>query len=329
VFLVAAAGLTAAAQLRAAWPALVACAALAGLSSLPVGALTRSRWSHLIMGGGAGAGRDGGRAPGDRLQTAFALESVLDEVSWIFGPTVATVCASLAWPGIGVRPEAGVVAMLGLMAVGGPLFLSARGSEPPVRPRERQPSAIRSSGVWPVAVSFVGVGLIFGGNNITVVAMCEWLGSKALAGPVGGVGSVAALCAALWYGSRRWRGPLARRFLFGLFALTAAAALYLLVNSYVSIALVTFCLGLGLGPTFVNGNALIESLVPRESLTEGLTWISTALGVGTAAGSAVAGRLIDAWGARAGYWVVCAGALTAVAVASLGLAQSRRRAASN
>ncbi|MDR2566488.1 MAG: hypothetical protein LBC97_10650 [Bifidobacteriaceae bacterium] len=320
VFVVAAAGLTIVARLSGPWPALVACATVTGFTSFPVGALTRSRWSHLLLGGKAAT-----PARRDRLQTAFALESVLDEVAWIFAPTFTTVCATMAWPVMGVRPEAGVVALIALMAFAGPLFLSARGSEPPTRRHEHSGSAIRSRGVWVVAVVFVGVGLLFGANNITLVAMCESLGNKALAGPVGAAGSFAALCGALWYGSRRWRAPLHRRFVIGLFALTGAAVLFLAARDYWSIAVVSFCFGLAIGPTFVGGNALIESLVPRENLTEGLTWIGTAVGVGMAAGAAVAGRVVDGHGAHSGYWVVCAGAIAAMGVATFSGARLSRR----
>lgn len=39
----------------------------------------------------------------------------------------------------------------------------------------------------------------------------------------------------------------------------------------------------------VNGNGLVQELVARDQLTEGLTWVGTALGVGVSIGASVAG----------------------------------------
>ncbi|MFC7471289.1 hypothetical protein ACFQVA_32920 [Actinomadura keratinilytica] len=54
--------------------------------------------------------------------------------------------------------------------------------------------------------------------------------------------------------------------------------------------------------------ALVEQHVPRAKLTEGMTWVSTGLAVGVALGSSVSGWVIDAAGAKAGYWVPAAAA---------------------
>ena len=56
--------------------------------------------------------------------------------------------------------------------------------------------------------------------------------------------------------------------------------------------------------------ALVESSVPGQRLTEGLTWLVTGLGAGVAAGAAMAGWVVDHYGVRAGFWTaVVAGAI--------------------
>ncbi|MDR1807910.1 MAG: MFS transporter [Propionibacteriaceae bacterium] len=301
LFTAAAAGLTAAAWLHAPWPVLAGCAIVTGSTSFPIGPLTRSRWSHVLQNSPI-------------LQPAFALESMLDDVAYIVAPTFATVSATLAWPRLGVQPAAGVILLLVLLVGSGSFFLAQRASEPPVADRRRG-SAIRYPGVAVVAVVFIGVGLQFGANNITMVAMCEHLGRKAWAGPIMAAGSLASMLGALWYGARPWRSPLWQRFVIGLLFVAGTALLFLVAFEYWSLAVVSFLSGFAISPSFVNGNSLIERLVPSENLTEGLTWIGTALGIGMAAGAGLAGRMVDAHGAHSGYWVLAAGAVLAMLIA--------------
>src|SRR6266566_7102974 len=56
-----------------------------------------------------------------------------------------------------------------------------------------------------------------------------------------------------------------------------------------------------LSPTLIAGYGLIERQAPPERRTEGMTWLSSAISVGVATGSPLAGHLIDAYGARWGY----------------------------
>ena len=96
------------------WPrwTVFALAVVAGLMFPPVGTCVRARWSHVL---------DEPR----QVQTAYALESVVDEAVFIAGPILVTVLAT-AWD-----PVAGLAAAV-ISGVGGTLFLaSQRATEPP------------------------------------------------------------------------------------------------------------------------------------------------------------------------------------------------------
>nr|BFE81579.1 hypothetical protein GCM10020093_041800 [Planobispora longispora] len=54
-------------------------------------------------------------------------------------------------------------------------------------------------------------------------------------------------------------------------------------------AVALFVAGLAISPTIIAGYALIERLVPAHLLTEGMTWVSTAVGFGVALGAWAAG----------------------------------------
>jgi predicted MFS family arabinose efflux permease len=67
--------------------------------------------------------------------------------------------------------------------------------------------------------------------------------------------------------------------------------------------------------------ALVENIVPAAKLTEGLTWLVTGLSVGVAIGAASSGWLVDAFGARSGFWVSIGAGVVVLAAA----VQSYRR----
>ena len=80
-FAAATAALIAAPQLRAPLWALLVTGALAGASMPSLGSMVRARWSALL-----------GDSP--LLHTAFALESVADEMIFVIGPAVVTLLAT-------------------------------------------------------------------------------------------------------------------------------------------------------------------------------------------------------------------------------------------
>jgi hypothetical protein len=96
--------------------------------------------------------------------------------------------------------------------------------------------------------------------------------------------------------------------------LAVGASLLVLAQTLWMLVPIMFVAGLAIAPTLINGNGLVQQLVAPERLTEGLTWVTTALGVGVSVGSSVAGQRVDADGAHGGYLVVVvAGAAALVA----------------
>jgi len=72
--------------------------------------------------------------------------------------------------------------------------------------------------------------------------------------------------------------------------------------------------GLAVSPSLISGYGLVERLSPSGALTEGLTWVSTAVGLGIAIGSSASGQLVDLRGAGWGFAVCLAGAAAAAVV---------------
>ena len=294
---------------RADWPVwtwfLFGMLAGAGLPS--IGSMVRARWAYALVDRG-------------RRQTAFALESVLDEVIFVVGPPLATFLAT------SVSPEAGLVAAVTFALGGGLLFAARRDTEPPpqlsgssVRRRD-----VLSRGVLIVTAVFTCAGAVFGSVEVIVVAFADERGVKPLAGVVLACYAAGSLIAGLVYGARAWRQPLPNRFLIAVAIFSAATILPLAAPSVATLAVLIFVTGLGIAPVIIAGMTLVERLVPKGALTEGLTWSTTALTIGVTIGAALAGPIIDHYGARTAFRLPTAAALLAAIVAASCLRGLRR-----
>jgi predicted MFS family arabinose efflux permease len=85
-------------------------------------------------------------------------------------------------------------------------------------------------------------------------------------------------------------------------------------NIYV-LAVALFLGGFAISPTLVAAMSLIEAEIPASRLTEGISWLSTGIGFGIAPGAAIAGHLVDLYGASPAYLVPAVSGILAAAVA--------------
>jgi MFS family permease len=89
------------------------------------------------------------------------------------------------------------------------------------------------------------------------------------------------------------------------------------------LAIALFISGVAISPTFITAFGLVERRVPAAMLTEGVTWVTTGIGIGMALGAFVAGWVVDTFGPQNGFWVsvaACLGALLTVALGQRTLA---------
>ncbi|MFF5531930.1 MFS transporter [Streptomyces cinerochromogenes] len=309
VALAAAAGLLLAAHLRGPDWALFLCAA--GIGSVPsLGAMIRARWAALYRG-----------TP--KLHTAYSFESVVDEVCFIFGPIIS-IGLSTTW-----FPEAGPLLAACFLAAGVFWLTAQRATEPEPHPRKEHGggSALRSPGLQVLVATFVATGAIFGAVDVVTVAFADERGHKGAASVVLALYAAGSCVAGVVFGLLRFRGAPERRWLLGVAAMAVSMIPLLLVGNLPLLAVALFVAGLSIAPTMITTMSLIEEHVPRARLTEGMTWVSTGLAVGIAVGSSVAGWVIDAAGARAGYGVPAVSGAVAVVVGFLGYRRLRRPAA--
>lgn len=288
VFGAASAVFIAAAGVRAPVWALVVTGTLAGATMPSLGSMVRARWSVLLAGSA-------------RLHTAFSLESVADEVIFVIGPVVVTLLATE------VYPAAGVAAATLLCLAGTLLFASQRRTQPPpglprpVAASRRAGPRLPARGLLTLVPVYWFLGAMFASVDVSTVAFAAARGHKPLAGLWLGLYALGSAAGGLWYGSRHWRTGLASRFVLTLGCSVAGVATFWLVPGLAVLAVVLLAAGLAISPTLIAGYGLVEQQAPAGRRTEGMTWLSSAISVGVAAGSPAAGHLIDAYGPRAGY----------------------------
>ncbi|MCL6738320.1 MFS transporter [Streptomyces neyagawaensis] len=288
------------------WTLYVAAAVAGCMPSM--GALVRSRWAELHR-----------RAP-RLLHTAYALESVLDEVVYIVGPALAITLST------SVFAEAGPLAAGVLLAVGVLLFAAQRRTEPPVRaaPQRAGGSALRIPGLGLLVLTLTSVGASYGSVEVATVAYAGAHDHTALSGPLLGVYALGSGLAGAVFGAVSPRGAITGRLLVSVWVMAVTMAPLLFAPSLAVLAVVLFAAGMAVAPTLITTMGLVAHLAPAAQLTESITWVVSGLSVGVALGYAASGWLIDAAEAPAGYWVACAAALLAASTVSLALPRLTR-----
>jgi MFS family permease len=145
------------AAVELAWPLAVSVAAAIGVGvgfSL-AGSAVRARWSLRLNGS-------------PLLNTAFAVEAMLDEVVFIIGPILVTFLATAFHPALGVAASA-LIGLIGAVALA-----AQRSSQPPIRPTQQHhvaPSQMPWRVLLPVAIACGALGMVFGGMEVVVVAL--------------------------------------------------------------------------------------------------------------------------------------------------------------
>jgi MFS family permease len=309
VFALSSAAFISCAELRAPVWLLLVTGTLAGASMPSVGNMVRARWSALV-------GSDAGR-----LHTAFALESVNDELIFVVGPALVTLLATQLFPASGIGTA--VV----LCVTGTVLFAVQRSTEPVTRPRlgprHRGRPTLPAAGIVALAPAFLFFGSMFSSIDLSTVAFSTELGHKPVAGLILGTYALGSATGGLWYGSRHWRAPIGRRLVITGAITAVGVCTFWAVPGLLALDAVGFLAGLAISPTLMTGFTILERQAPEHRTTEAIAWLGSTISVGVALGSAVSGRIIDAYGARWGFGFAACCGIIAVLICAAGLARLR------
>lgn len=272
----------------------------AAMPSMP--AMLRARWTELFR---------------DRpeLNTAFAFESAADELVYIAG---ASLSVGLA---VALFPQAGMLISTAFLAVGTLAFVLQRATEPAVQHvagSTPQKSAIRLRPVQIITLALVFVGATFATAEVSAVAITKDLGQPNAASLVIGVYAIGSFVVGLVLGALNPRMALQKQLMIAVAVLALTALPLPFAGTVPLLAFAVFVSGIAISPTFITAFGLVERRVPAAMLTEGVTWVTTGIGIGMALGAFVAGWAVDNFGAQNGFWVSVAAGLGAALTIGIG-----------
>jgi MFS family permease len=290
---------------------LIPVALVAGVAIPPISATMRPLWGPML-----------GNDP-QLLPAAYALDSVIIEFVFVFGPLLTAVATALLSP-------VAALALAVTLVVGGTLAFT---SSPPSRAWVPDPGAgghgwlgaLRSPGLQTLVLVTLPLGFCFGAMEVTLPAFSEDMASRAWAGVLLAVWSLGSAAGGLMYGARAGSLPLERTYV----RLAAVLPLtFLPLAATPSLwAMPPLCVvaGVAIAPVLASANQLVGDVAPAGALTEAYTWPITALVIGVALGNAAAGVLVEAADWRVSFLVGagCAAIGSALAFArraTLGLA---------
>ncbi|HEV2928451.1 MAG TPA: MFS transporter [Propionibacteriaceae bacterium] len=272
-------------QVGAPLPATLAAAVGVGAGFSLAGSCVRARWSHRL-------------ADSPLLDTAFAVEAVLDEVVFIVGPVLVTFLATAFHPALGL----GVSAAIGL--IGAIALAAQRSTQPPIASRHTDDGRAHRLPVrtlLPITLACGALGAIFGGMEVAVVAFATEARVLPFTGAILMCWAFGSLLSGVVTGTVHWRVSPVRRPRVGAVALALSLVPLPFAESAVVVAGLLALSGMAIAPTLIASVAVTQQSVPSARLTEALSWCSTGLAAGLALGAAVIGQLIDRGGAQTGF----------------------------
>jgi len=268
---------------------------LGGAALPPLGACMRSIWADTFS------------EDAHSRNTAYTFESMIAELFYILGPAITTVLIAVS------SPSAALLFAIGLSAAGTIAFATAalsRGWRSDDTVRRSRAGALAAPGMRTLMYAILPTGVAFGVLEVAMPGFAVAQGHQAgLAGIFLSSMAVGSLLGGLWYGARRWSGPIVTRFL-GLQALFTLGLLPLLLATSVwSMGVLMVIAGLALAPSAAAGYLIVDHVAPPGTVTEATTWVMTANVAGGALGAALGGIVVQDMSVRAALVLACVGPL--------------------
>ena len=315
-------------DLAAAIPVLAA-AFVAGASCPQVGPLARVRWMALTSRT-SGPGR-GAAANSADLDTALSYESTADELTFVLGPALVGILASLLAPWLPLalaaaltvvlvpafavhpthhavirtarRPAAAAAAASG--AAAGPAAASSGDRHGDTRTAAQRVRTLAAVAL-PV-LAMVCMGTFFGSTQTSLSSFSAGFATSEVAGLLYAVMGLSSAAAALSVAYWPRRFTVNVRWIACAALMAGLAPLLLLPATALPMVLVLLVLGLPVGPLMVTVFAIGGLVAPAGKLGTVMTALASGIVAGTAIGSSIAGQLAQNFGYSTAFLVpVCA-----------------------
>lgn len=264
-------------------------AALAGVFVAPVTSALRASWPRLVQGA--------------RLRAIYALDATAQELLFVIGPMLGALAVTVASPRAGLLACAATAAAaiwwFGLKQQPRTMHDDADGVRPTVRVllihRHR----------LPLLFAFACMVTGFASMSLGIVAFADEHGNRLIAGLIETVAALGSLTGGLVGGalpgrreSHVWRRMLTMTVL--------VIGCVFATSSVIALSVMMFAAGALIAPTIGVIYERLSAMTPASARTEIFGWMLSGGMIGSAAGSAIAGVLVESYGVRYA-WVLMAG----------------------
>jgi MFS family permease len=247
-----------------------------GLVYPSIGALVRSRWTALLVSGPV-------------LLTAFSIESIIDELIFIVGPTIAATTS------VKFHPAAPQIIAMFLLAGGGLWLASMRSTEPPINKHQGKhgkPVILQNGLIYMWGVH-IAIGMFFGAVETSIIAFTKLAGQPIYGGIVMAVWAFGSLLGGFVYGGLHFKSALHNQLIVVTLLLVPATAAMVFVDSIPMLALLSIAAGIGVSPLLIASAAITQRRSPVGRTTEAIASMYAGIGLGFAFAAAMSGWLID------------------------------------
>lgn len=256
---------------------LIMCGVLGGLVNVPLFAAIQSLLTSLSE-------------PHDAVESAFALEAVLQEIVFLGGPVLVALLVAVGSPTLAMGACGALTLVGGLCFSATPGARQFRAKQPE---HDRLIGALASPGVRTIAAVGLASGVAFGSLEVSMPAFAGEHGSAGTAGLLLAAIALGSIIGGLWHGSRPNAERLIGRYLAYVWLLALALVPLAFAGSIPAMFVAAFVGGLFLAPSFAVELALISELAPTGKTTEAFTWLTLTVVIGIAIGNAVSGVLVE------------------------------------
>ena len=247
-----------------------------GLAYPSIGALVRSRWTALLVSGPV-------------LLTAFSIESIIDELIFIVGPTIAATTS------VKFHPAAPQIIAMCLLTGGGLWLASMRSTEPPINKHQGKhgkPVILQNGLIYMWGVH-IAIGMFFGAVETSIIAFTKLAGQPIYGGIVMAIWAFGSLLGGFVYGGLHFKSALHNQLIVVTLLLVPATAAMIFVDSILMLALLSIAAGIGISPLLIASAAITQRRSPLGRTTEAIASMYAGISLGFAFAAAMAGWLID------------------------------------
>lgn len=272
-----------------------------GLAYPSIGALVRSRWTALL-------------SSGPILLTAFSIESMIDELIFIVGPTFA------AFSSVKLHPAAPQILAMIFLSTGGLWLASMRSTEPPInlnQAKHGKPVIFQNGLIYMWGVH-VAIGLFFGAVETTIIAFTKLAGQPVYGGIVMALWAFGSLVGGFVYGGLHLKSPLHKQLIVVSLLLVPATAAMIFINSISALALLAVAAGIGISPLLIASAGITQRRSPDGRTTEAIASMYAGISLGFAFAAAMAGWLIDNRGTNYSFALGSLSTLITLAIVLIG-----------